>query len=228
MQSLKEKIEKLLRLAMSPNPHEASAALAKATELMEKYAISREDLEKTPFITQTIEINYTRMPRWLGTLYSNIAHINGCYLVWRDGQKAKGIKAQVIITGIESDLENIVYYVEVVRQEIESKVKELKKSRTLKREALGNYRMGLADGIYTALYRASQTFNKGVSANALVVLFDERYELAKTHYLQNNKVKVLLSNFINGLYYAKGQIDAMKISLKRPLSSQENNTQNNT
>ena len=42
MENIKDKIQKLLNLATSDNEHEAAAALAKATELMNKWNLDRE------------------------------------------------------------------------------------------------------------------------------------------------------------------------------------------
>ena len=42
MENIKEKIQKLLNLATSDNEHEAALALAKATELMNKWNLDKE------------------------------------------------------------------------------------------------------------------------------------------------------------------------------------------
>lgn len=225
MEHIKLKIEKLLRLALSSNPNEAKVASEKAIRLMEKYSITREALSGLPLITREIELEYARVPGWVGELYSNIAFINGCYAVWKDGYKGERsssemLKAKMILTGIESDLSNIDYYVCVLTEEINIKTTLFKKRWSSKREMVKSYRMGLVEGLHSHLYKASKTFNASISNNA-VVKVDERHEFAKQYYLNKNSVKTAIVNFKKGVYYRIGISDAQNIITKRPIEQQK-------
>ena len=235
MEKIKSKINKLLRLSLSSNPNEAKLAAQKAIELMEKYSLSRGDLTDVPIIIKEFEIEYARVPGWIRMLYVNISFINGCYMAWRNGYKIcnsldKGRKAKIILVGLESDLENIEYYVSVIKDEIISKSEIFKKTVSSKREALKSYRMGLVNGIYNLLYNASKTFNKNLSDNTLIPI-DKRRENAENFYLKTNKVNIVETKFENNTFYHQGLSDAKNISAKRPVKKDidkllllENNT----
>ena len=54
MENIKEKIQKLLNLATSDNEHEAALALAKATELMNKWNLDQATVQGTKIETTEI------------------------------------------------------------------------------------------------------------------------------------------------------------------------------
>ena len=223
MKKVKNRIEKLLRLSLSDSIHEASLAAQKAIELMDKYSITREDLDKESIVIHKIEIDYARVPGWVRRLYANIASINGCYMLWRDGRKegnklAK--KAKIILVGIQSDIENIDYYVDVLKKEITKKAEIFKKEVISEREMVKSYRMGLVQGLYNVLYKASQEFNKTIKSNALVPV-DTRAKEAKEFYLDQFNVRTLPTLFKKNHYYLQGIDDAKTISASRPIKSKE-------
>lgn len=229
MEKIKSKIEKLLRLSLSNSPHEASIAAQKAIELMEKYSITREDITKHPIIIKEIQINYAKVPGWVRILYSNIASINGCYMVWRDGVKggtSKSFeqKARIVLTGMDSDIENIDYYVNILLNTIAAKAKEFKKAHAFAdRQIMKSYRMGLVEGCYKLLLHASQTFNANVKDNALVKV-DERRAKSEEFYKQNNSVRTVMTDFIQCIYYTRGVEDGSSISVNRPIDEKEKGT----
>lgn len=85
-----ERVEKLLALSRSDNPHEAAAALAKATSLMERYAIRESELGRKrgeqphsghdPLIESEVAA-----PRqwWREELASKIGEATGCFAYMR-------------------------------------------------------------------------------------------------------------------------------------------------
>lgn len=220
---IKERIEKLLRLSLSSNPNESALAAAKAVELMEKYSLSRSDLDKKKIIVKEIEIEYARVPGWLRILYSNIARINGCYMVWKSGHKNGTTlekKAQIILVGLQSDLMNIDYYVAVLIKEIQAKAEQFKKEISSEREVVKSYRMGLVEGLYNLLYKASQTFNNNLKDNVLVPV-DKRYDNAEEFYKKENKVRSVQTTFQKNAGYSLGLEDSKNIKVSRPIQTDE-------
>jgi len=227
LQKVKNKIEKLLRLSLSTSTHEAALAAKRAIELMDKHSITREDLNKESIVIHKLEIDYARVPGWVRKLYKNIASINGCYMLWSDGWKEGnkiGKKAKIILVGIQSDIENIDYYVEVLKKEITRKAEIFKKEVISEREMVKSYRMGLVQGLYNVLYKASQTFNKTIKSNALITV-DTRTNEAKEFYIEQFNVRTLPTLFKKNAYYLQGIDDAKTISASRPVKDKnENNT----
>lgn len=77
-----ELIRRLFELAKSPNEHEASAAAAKAQELLHKYNLTQADLptaEKAPYIE--VRMRLKNHSRWAGTLMNVLAKANGAFVV---------------------------------------------------------------------------------------------------------------------------------------------------
>jgi hypothetical protein len=153
--SIKKKIEKLLQLAMSNNPHEAELAAQRAVELMQKHSLQREDILIGEVISRTFEIEYARIPVWIRKLYNGLAYINGCYMVWIDGYRdsygySLEKKAKIILTGRECEVLNTEYFLQVFIREIEKKAKQHSQflgKRRNKRTELQAYRIGLGKGL---------------------------------------------------------------------------------
>ena len=218
---IKERIEKLLRLSLSDNCSEASLAAAKAIELMQKYSLSRTDLKKDEIVMKDITVEFARVPGWLRTLYSNIAQINGCYMVWKNGYKHGTIlerRAQITLVGLEKDLINIDYYTSVLIKEIQLKAEIFKKEISSEREMVKSYRMGLVHGVYNLLYKASQTFNSSLKNNTLIAV-DQRYENAKVFYQKENKVNTVQTKYQQNIGYDLGLLDSQNLNVSRPIQN---------
>lgn len=217
MKKIKQRIAKLLRLSLSNSPHEAQLASLKVVELMEKYALSRADLISEKIVVKEILQEYYTIPRWVRSLYSDIAHINGCYVVWYQGSAYAHQKARIVITGLQSDVENINYYVEVIKKEIFQKAERFKQEVSSKRQMVNHYRLGLSEGVFSFLYTASKSFNSSIKSNALVSI-DSRYSDAREHYLRNvDCVNEKEYSIINSLFYSMGRNDAQNINISRPV-----------
>lgn len=219
MEKIKSRIEKLLRLSLSNSPHEANVAALKAVELMEKYALTRADISTQKIISYSIRLEYYRLPRWLSSLFTQIGHMNGCYVVWVNGSEALSERSKIVLTGLESDIVNIEYYMAVYQAEIEKKVNIFKKQQSSTREDVKSYRIGLVEGIVATLYKASQTFNASLLPNALVPI-DQRYEEAKENYLSNHNVKIMPALEVSVKYFRQGRMDSRGIDISRPMENQ--------
>jgi len=231
METIKEKIEKLLRLAMSDNPHEAKLAAERAIALMHKYAISQEEVGEDKLISQTFYLEYARIPVWIRELYSGLSHINGCYMVWVDGHRdvwgdVLEQKSKIILTGRESDVLNTEYFLHIFIREIEKRsalYSEKLGKHPNKRSYLRAYRLGLGKGLIGRMYEAMKHHKrkvKGEKSN-LPIFKDSRYDEAKAFYLSKNKVQSVQTKIKKNLSYYSGLMDAQEVDIHRPVCSEE-------
>jgi hypothetical protein len=231
--SIKKKIEKLLQLAMSNNPHEAELAAQRAVELMQKHSLQREDIMMGEVISRTFEIEYARIPVWIRKLYNGLSYINGCYMVWIHGRRSSDHhtllkKSKIILTGRECDVLNTEYFLQVFIREIEKKAKQHSQflgKRRNKRTELQAYRIGLGKGLIDKMAAAMEKYEtqQADTHSNLPIAMDDRYEYAKAYYLKNNDVRSVEMNVKKTLSYYLGQRDAKKVDIHRPIHS-ENDT----
>lgn len=94
MSSITDKINKLLALAQSSNPHEAALAASRAQELMVKYAIDEAALgdaaesKNEPIETQPMGFGYKRIPKWEPTLLHALSKSFFCRAFYVAGHDA--------------------------------------------------------------------------------------------------------------------------------------------
>lgn len=91
MQEIIDRITKLLALATSPNEFEASAAAAKAQEILTEYNLKIEDIktnQKSPDIPieQITFDSSSRKVYWKGFIANAVANANFCQMWWRGGK----------------------------------------------------------------------------------------------------------------------------------------------
>jgi len=227
LEAIKEKIEKLLRLSLSENRHEAELAARRAMELMQRYALDHGDIFREELVTREFEVDYARIPIWLRELYGGLSSINGVYMVWIDGyrygEKKKSLKkARIVLTGRESDILNTEYLLTVFLREIERKSAEY--GRTLgrvadKRSLLNSYRIGLGRGLCERLLEATEYVEHSSEGRSLVpVSHDDRYEISREFYIRDNEVKSVESRVKRNLAYYAGVIDAKDVEINRPVT----------
>ncbi len=177
-EKIKEKIEKLLNLSMSDNEHEAALALERAIKLMNENNITKDEIYKQNFINKDFVINYTRVPDWLTTLYSNMAEVSGCIFTWRNGRKYFDTeKAKGSFTGKQRDVENAVYLSEFLKREVEKKLKKYKLeidgvyTEKYKRILLKSYKVGIIHAVSRKLLiRQDEFFNEQATGTDLVCI----------------------------------------------------------
>ena len=91
MQEIIDRISKLISLATSANEYEASAAAAKAQEILTEHNLRLEDIKsshKSPDIPieQTEILSSSRKVYWRGFLANAIANANFCKMWWMGGR----------------------------------------------------------------------------------------------------------------------------------------------
>ncbi len=226
--TIKEKVEKLLRLAMSDNPHEAKLAADRAIALMKKYAIKQEEVGIDKIVSQAFYLDYARIPIWIRELYSGLSYVNGCYMVWVDGHRnvwgeTLEKKAKIILTGRESDVLNTEYFLHIFIREIEKRSllysKEIGKCPH-KRARLRTYRIGLGKGLISRISEAMDRYEShegSLNSSNLPVYKDDRYEQSKDFYLDRNQVRSVKTHIKKDAEYYFGMMEAKKVDLHRPI-----------
>lgn len=91
-QKILERIQKLMSLATSDNPHEASLALQKAQELMAAHSVDAIDLKLSDFIEVRVETpsSVSKMKPHELLLVTGIAQAFGCSVLWYAGHRFGG------------------------------------------------------------------------------------------------------------------------------------------
>ena len=123
--SLMRRIEKLMRLAESPNEHEAAAAAAKAQELLIENKLSMSDVERRSQdqanpLTET-EYKIESKERWRHDLASNIASAYFCSTVHWSGRTAGSHR--VAFLGRKADIEIAWFMYGYLAEKIETLAK---------------------------------------------------------------------------------------------------------
>ena len=131
MATIREKIEKLLSLAQSPNENEAKAALLKAKELMAKNKLTEADFENVKkqelktFRCEGISWTTDSGKVWMAHLAKLICNEYLCISSW--GVKPGARTHVLYITGMEEDLEVCKSVMEYAVEFVESTIKRLQR-----------------------------------------------------------------------------------------------------
>lgn len=122
-----DKIQKLLALGTSPNPHEAELAQAKAAKLMAEYAIDFKELrsEKKP-VELYIRINVEgsteseRILQWESFLAGAVAKcFDACIVNTRNYDLSAGeVRWNIAFLGTKSDLELAIFFFKYLRRTV--------------------------------------------------------------------------------------------------------------
>lgn len=217
MASIKEKIQKLLALATSPNENEARAALLKAKELMAKHKLTEadfEDLKKQELKTFKCEgISWTTDSGriWMTTLAKLICDEYLCVSAW--GTKS-GTRTHVLhITGMEEDLEVCKSVMGYAVGFVEGRIEYLQRkySRQDPKAVANSYAEGFILGLELAFEEQKEQHPEW---GLVVVKSDEvkGYEDS----LGSKSVKAKKSDF-DPLAYMKGQTDGQNFNKRKVL-----------
>lgn len=217
MASIKEKIQKLLALATSPNENEARAALLKAKELMAKHKLTEadfEDLKKQELKTFKCEgISWTTDSGriWMTTLAKLICDEYLCVSAW--GTKS-GTRTHVLhITGMEEDLEVCKSVMGYAVGFVEGRIEYLQRkySRQDPKAVANSYAEGFILGLELAFEEQKEQHPEW---SLVVVKSDEvkGYEDS----LGSKSVKAKKSDF-DPLAYMKGQTDGQNFNKRKVL-----------
>ena len=128
MENIKEKIQKLLNLATSDNEHEAALALAKATELMNKWNLDQATVQGTKIETTEIYMPFYKWTSENQVLVNLLAKLCDGFCLFGSGNKQQDRFAKILISGRPRDLENFRYLYDFINTKMwkESKKYKLK------------------------------------------------------------------------------------------------------
>ena len=217
MATVREKIEKLLALAGSPNENEAKAALLKAKELMAKNKLTEadfEDLKKQELKTFKCEdITWTTDSGriWMAKLCKLICDEYLCVAAWNT---MRGTRTHtLVITGMEEDLEVCKSAVGYAVGFVEGQMEHLqRKYRRQDPKAIAN---SYAEGFILGLEMAFEEQKEEHPEWGLVVVKPEEVK-GYEESLGSKSVKTKKSDF-NPLAYMKGQTDGQNFNKRKIL-----------
>lgn len=217
MATIREKIEKLLALAASPNENEAKAALLKAKELMAKNKLTEADFEDAKkqelktFRCEDIVWTTDSGRIWMCNLAKLICDEYLCVAAWAT---KPGTRTHVLhITGMEDDLEVCKAVVGYAVGFVEGQIVTLqRKYRRQDPKVVAN---SYAEGFILGLQMAFEEQKEEHPEWGLVVVKQDevkRYEDS----LGTKSVKSRKTDF-DPLSYLRGQNDGRKFTEKKAL-----------
>lgn len=201
-QAVLDRIAKLLALGENnPNEHEAAAAMAAASRLMERHKIDaasvRESaLDQADAAPEDVDDTVldadlaSRLPTWLSVLSGRIAIANGCstYInpVWDSATRSQ--KMRLHILGTRTDAATARYMYMYARRQIDAACEEAaERNGRPGRSWCANFRVAAAQRVGARIIDASRLARKqeetaavarGVTSTALALVSDDRDRIA--------------------------------------------------
>jgi hypothetical protein len=199
------KIRKLLALgASSPNQHEASLALERAHEFMQKHNLSMLDVtdEKSDMIELECDSSM-RMRLWVEDIHEAMAKLNYCYMFFHtkaensfDGKRIDTVRT-ILIIGKKDNAQTARLMAEWLIGVCDSVCKELL------REDRNPYRQGFAEGINDQVDEIVRKEAENKDTTALVVVRDEAEKHALSLYNFGKPLPRKDSTYNNAFYEAR-------------------------
>lgn len=225
---IKEKIEKLLRLATSPNENEAKSAMNKAVKLMQEHSIELSQLNGNQMITSIVETNYIIIPNWIISLYDGISSSVGVYCCYINGIRGSNRKGEFYLTGREVDVQNVSYIVVVLISQIMKMSKEYIKTvngsyTNMERQTLSkSYRIGIVNGLINRMMKITDKFFKErQKGKDLLVVADNITKLNEAEDLFKKQYEVKSQSRkhkINTRAMIDGESDSSKIIINQGIN----------
>ena len=217
MADIREKIQKLLSLAGSPNENEARAALLKAKELMAKHKMSEDDFkpeeELKHLLCKDVEWITDSGKIWMVDLCKVIADNYMCTTAWntRRGSRIHTL----VITGFESDAkvcsDVIGYAVGFMENATRSLTRGMNKDRAMATQS--SYAKGFILGLELAFDAQKQEHPEW---GLVVVKPKEVEDYEKT--LGSRDVRIKKQAF-DPLAYLRGQKDGQAFNAQKVLAA---------
>ncbi len=210
-----DKIRKLFELANSPSESEASSALAKAHELLQKYNLSMEEVKDKTEKSSLITEDFGKIDRnWEIGLVGTVAKVNYCGMFRSSkfvgfGPTGRALyEYRMVLVGKEHNVAAVRVMAEYIIDAIE------KGSRRLKGQGkalIASYKVGFSNTIENRLYALRKSDMETSDCRDLVVVADAEVKdyFAKTGM---GKFKVKTSN-TNPIGYAAGMLDGKNLPL---------------
>lgn len=217
MAEIREKIQKLLALAESPNENEARAALLKAKELMAKHKMTEDDFKKEEelvhLLCEDVEWTTDSGKIWMVDLCTLIANNYMCTASW---QTTKGTRTHtLIISGFDSDAKVCMDVMGYAIGFVENQIRILQRKR---KDSDGHaVAMSYAQGFTLGLELAFEMQKDEHPEWGLVVVKPKEVDEYEQS-LGNRNVKTKKAGF-DPLAYLRGQQDGQKFNAQRVLAA---------
>ena len=212
---IKEKIQKLLALATSPNENEAKAALLKAKELMAKNKLTEADFEDAKkqelktFRCEDITWTTDSGRIWMVGLCKLVCDEYLCVAAWAT---ARGTRTHtLVITGMEDDLEVCKSAVGYAVGFVEGQIETLQ--RKYRRQDPKTIANSYAEGFILGLEMAFEEQKEEHPEWGLAVVKPEEVK-GYEEKLRSKSVKTKKVNF-DPLAYMKGQTDGQNFNKRK-------------
>lgn len=223
IQSVIEKVQKLLALANSSNPNEAATAAAVANKLIDQYRLNESDIQDSSnMIVEDQDPIYTsgRVTRWKSMLVGVLAHHYGVahYIsaTYPEGRKISNYK----LVGRKSDIEVTRYMFSWLLNECQRLA--IQQTKGLGKIFISSYCEGFVTGVSLQLKASRQEATKDASNTAIVQLNsrlkDSRAFMYQSHNLKTSKYKS--NNQIDHNAFSAGQKQGQNVHLGQSLGSQ--------
>jgi hypothetical protein len=217
MDNIKEKIQKLLALATSPNENEAKAALLKAKEMMAKHKMTEADFEQQKsqdlvhLVSEKVVWTTDSGNVWMTEIANVLCANYMCAAAW---QTPRGTRThKLVITGIGEDAELcrtvVEYAVGFMLNAI--KVLQRKNYHIDPKSVAKSYAEGFVVGLQIAFEEQQDQHPEW----GLVVVKPEKVKKYEEG-LGSKNVRTKKTDF-DPLAYMKGQLDGSKFDSKRVL-----------
>jgi hypothetical protein len=210
---IKERIKKLIALSGSPNEAEASLAMSKCRELMEKYDIRSVDLDETE---KTVDVKMVWVKgyneehkHWESKLGASIAENFDAQALWKQTEGGWSM----IFVATKTDAEFVSYLYKNLRRSISKMAKEYVKDIPGDTDSIHyNYCLGMCQTIY---YRLMKLYKAIPDTKALVPIKKSAIDKALEGWNINPPEKSKITDLEA---FEKGEEDAEKIGLGRPIT----------
>jgi hypothetical protein len=218
MADIREKIQKLLNLAESPNENEARAALLKARELMAQNKLSEDDFNKKEAKLASMDCEDIKWTTdsgdiWMVSLCKLICNNYCCVASWRT---ARGSRTHMlVITGLEDDVtvcgEVIAYAIGFIRSAI------IRVGRRTPGQDIKSVKRSYAEGFITGLEIAFEMQKEQHQEWGLVLVKPKEVQEYEDN-LGCKNVKTKQADF-DPLAYMKGHNDGLEFNAGKVIGS---------
>jgi hypothetical protein len=215
-ESIIKKIDKLLKLATSPNENEAMAAMAKAGELMSEHDLAIEDVtgasDDNDLVKIMVKSKYRRTTNWEAHLAWSVVKGFDCRMI---RTKCNYDGSTYNFLGHRQDVEMASHYFHFLRDEILRQSKG--KGATMN---LNSFRLGMANQLGLRLAKMSEArkqANEAAGCTDLVVVKGKEVDAFVDR--EHPKVSDAKIRYASAASFLRGTAAADKVGLHRPITN---------
>lgn len=231
MESIANKIKKLLALSQSPNEAEAIAASRKAQELLTQYNLSMADIADPQSIDEEVEqqtlFHLDSKREWVITLLDGVARANFCTIIMATG---RGYGTDYKLVGRPSNIAVASLMYNYLSETVE-RLTRTAPNTSGERGFKNSFRLGCANRIYFRLLETIKeqceqgiVSDNGVNCSAIAVtsLYEQRKAEVQV-YKQNTYGKIPTHKYRNSVSshegYAAGDRAGRQVSLNKQVGA---------